>query len=222
MAVDWGGIAAAAGPIIAAYAANKSKGRGEEAVINQRQDVNALSGYATDKNADLEALVAKYEAALKQSQGMLDEREAALKEPGMRASNSVRGDMLANLKDATVSAPPGVNVTSFGGGLRPSVLSDNSRALGQQMSKQALLDAMDPASTPKPFAGMSPLDVSSITGRRAPTPTELPQPSGFDRAMEQIGLWGSLAGGLGTAIQQNPYQEIRGPNTTAAGTLSRG
>jgi hypothetical protein len=222
MAVDWGGIAAAAGPIIAAYAANKSKGRATEASVNQNQDQLALSGYATDKRADLEALVAKYEAALKQSQGRLDEREAELKEPQMRASNSVRGDMLANLQDATVSAPPGVNVTSFGGGLRPSVLSGNSRALGQQMSKQALLDALDPTSTPKPFAGMSPLDVSSITGRRAPAPTALPQPSGFDRAMEQIGLWGSLAGGIGTAVQQNPYQEIRGPNTTAAGTLSRG
>jgi hypothetical protein len=222
MAVDWGGIAAAAGPIIAAYAANKGKGRENEAGINQAQDQNALRGYETDKKTDLEALIARYEAALKQSQGVLDEREAELKEPQMRASNSVRGDMLANLQDATVSAPPGVNVTSFGGGLRPSVLSGNSRALGQQMSKQALLDALDPTATPKPFAGMSPLDVSSITGRRAPAATPLPQPSGFDRAMEQIGLWGSLAGGLGTAIQQNPYQEIRGPNATAAGTLSRG
>lgn len=217
---DWGQIAAVAGPIIAAYAANKSKGRATEATINQQQDQNALTGYATDKRSDLDALVAKYEAALKQAQGQLDEREASLKEPQMRASNSVRGDLLANVQDATVNAPPGVNVTSFGGGLRPSLLSGNSRALGQQMSKQALLDALDPNATPKPFSGMGPMDVSSITGRSAPAGTPLPQPSGFDRVMEQIGLWGSLAGGF--TQPQSPYQEIRGPNTTAAGTLSRG
>jgi hypothetical protein len=35
-------------------------------------------------------------------------------------------------------------------------------------------------------------------------------------------LWGSLAGALGTTREQNPYQEIRGANTTAAGQLSRG
>lgn len=223
MAVDWGQIAMAAAPIIASYAANKSKGRADEGAFNQRQDAGALNAYATDKRTDLDALVAKYEAALKQAQGQLDERESALKEPQMRASNSVRGDVLANLQDATVNAPPGVNVTSFGGGLRPSLLSGNSRALGQHMSKQALLDALDPSSTPKPFSGMGPLDVASITGRSAPAQTPLPQPSGFDRVMEQIGLWGSLAGGLGTALKSdNPYQEIRGMQPTAAGTLSRG
>jgi hypothetical protein len=215
MAVDWGQIAAAAAPIIASYAANKGKGRAEETTFNQRADQTALTGYATDKNADLEALIAKYEAALKQSQGVLDEREAALKEPGMRASNSVRGDLLANLQDATVSAPAGVNVTSFGGGLRPSAMSGNTRALGQHMSKQALMDAMDPTATPKPFSAMGPLDVSSITGRSAPAATPMPKASGFDRVMEQIGLWG-------TTREQNPYQEIRGANTTAAGQLSRG
>jgi hypothetical protein len=222
MDINWGQIAATAGPIIAAYAANKSKGRGQEATINQNQDQLALSGYATDKRTDLDALVAKYEAALKQSQGVLDEREAALNEPQMRASNSVRGDLLANVQDATVNAPPGVNVTSFGGGLRPSLLSGNSRALGQHMSKQALLDALDPNSTPKPFSGMGQLDVSTITGRSAPAQTALPQPSGFDRAMEQIGLWGSLLGGLGAQQSQNPYQEIHGMQPTAAATLSRG
>lgn len=203
MAVNWGQIAAAAAPIIASYAANKSKGRADEAAINQRQDAGALNAYATDKRTDLDALIAKYEAALKQSQGKLDEREAALKEPQQLASNSVRGDMLANLQDVTVDAPPGVKVVNFSGGLRPSLLSGNSRALGQQMSKQALLDALDPSSTPKPFSGMGPLDVSSITGRSAPAQTALPQPSGFDRAMEQIGMWGSLAGALGTSGQQN-------------------
>lgn len=213
MKINWGQVAAAAAPIVASAVANKAKGRAEEAVINQRQDQNALTGYATDKRSDLDALIAKYEAALKQAQGTLDERAAALKEPQQLASNSVRGDMLANAQDITVNAPPGVNVTSFGGGFTPSMMSGNTRSLGAKMSRDALVNAME-GKAPMPFSGMGGLDVSSITGRSAPAQTDLPQPSGFDRAMEQIALWSSLAGGLGTTMN--------GGRTTAGQIAAQG
>jgi hypothetical protein len=211
--IDWGQIAAAAAPIIASYAANRSRGRGEEARVNQTQDATALNAYSVDKRSDLDALIAKYEAALKQSQGILDERESALKEPQQLASNSLRGDMLANAQDITVDAPPGVNVTTFGGGFTPSMLSGNTRALGTKMSRDALINAMD-GKAPMPFSGLGGLDVSSITGRSAPAQTELPQPSTLDRVMEQIGMWGSLAAGLGTTMN--------GGQTTAGQIAARG
>jgi hypothetical protein len=217
MNINWGQVAATAGPIIAAAAASKAKGRGDEARINQTQDAGALNAYSVDKRSDLDALIARYEAALKQSQGLLDERKAALEEPQQLASNSLRGDMLANAQDITVNAPPGVNVTSFGGGFTPSMMSGNTRGLGQKMSRDALINAMD-GKAPMPFSGMGGLDVSSITGRSAPAQTTLPQPSGFDRAMEQIGLWSSLAGGVGTAMGQPAQQQQQAQ--TLAGQLA--
>jgi hypothetical protein len=189
--VDWGSLISAGAQIGASYAASKAQGRAAEATINQRQDQGAQNAYATDKSLDLEALIRGYQAELDKAKGQLSEYETKLAAPQSRASNSVRGDILANVQDAGVSAPPGVNVTSFSGGLRPSLLSGNSRALGAQMSKEALLDAL--SGTPTPFSDMAPVDLSSITGRTAPAQTGLPQARGMDKVMEQIGLWGNAA-----------------------------
>jgi hypothetical protein len=229
--VDWGQFISAGAQIGASYAASKAQGRAAEATINQAQDRTAQSGYATDKSLDLEALIRGYQAELDKAKGQLSEYETKLSAPQSRAANSVRGDILANVQDATVSAPDGVNVTTFGGGLRPSLLSGNSRALGGQMSKEALLDAL--SGSPTPFSNMPPVDLSSITGRTSPEQTGLPQASGMDKVMEQIGLWGGLASaGLNSqrpAAGGNQWLEGHGSNvyltppeqTRAASLLSR-
>jgi hypothetical protein len=192
--VDWGSLISAGAQIGAAYAQSKAQGRQAEAITNQRQDAGAQNAYATDKQLDLEALIRGYQAELDKAKGQLSEYETKLSAPQSRASNAVRGDILANAQDVGVSAPDGVNVTSFSGGLRPSLLSGNSRALGQQMSKEALLDAL--SGSPTPFSNMAPVDLSSITGRAAPEQTALSQPSGMDRVMEAIGTYGGMAGAL--------------------------
>lgn len=192
MDVDWGQVINAGAQIAGAYAQSKAQGRAAEAAINQRQDAGAQNAYATDKSLDLEALVRAYQAELDRATGTLKEYETRLAAPQQRAGNSVRGDILANVQDVGVSGPPGVNVTSFSGGLRPSLLSGNSRALGAQMSKEALLSELA-NDEPTPFSSMSPVDLSSITGRSAPAQTGLPQASGMDKVMEQIGLYGGLA-----------------------------
>jgi hypothetical protein len=198
--VDWGSIISAGAQIGAAYAQSRAQGRQAEAVANQAQDRTAQSAYATDKSLDLEALIRGYQAELDKAKGQLSEYETRLSAPQSRASNAVRGDILANVQDATVSAPEGVNVTTFGGGLRPSLLSGNSRALGAQMSKEALLDAL--SGSPMPFSDMAPVDLSSITGRSAPEQTALPQPNTMDRVMEAIGTYGGMASAL--ANSQRP------------------
>jgi hypothetical protein len=201
MDIDWGQLISAGSQIANAYAQSKAQGRAAEATINQRQDTGAQNAYATDKSLDLEALVRGYAAELDRAKGQLAEHEARLTAPQSRAANSVRGDILANVQDVGVNAPAGVNVTSFSGGLRPSLLSGNTRALGGQMSKEALLDAL--SGTPTPYSDLPAVDLSSITGRTAPAQTPLPQPSGMDKVMEQIGLWGGLAA-AGLGGQQPP------------------
>lgn len=202
MEIDWGSLIQTGAQLAGAYAQSRAAGRQAEAITNQRQDTGAQNAYATDKSLDLEALVRGYAAELDRAKGQLAEHEARLTAPGQRAANSVRGDILANVQDVGFDAPPGVNVTSFSGGLRPSLLSGNTRALGGQMSKEALLDAL--SGTPTPYSDLPKVDLSSITGRTAPAQTPLPQPSGMDRVMEQIGLWGGLAaGGLGSQQPTN-------------------
>jgi len=231
MDVDWGSIISAGAQIASSYANSKAQGRAAEATLNQRQDQGAQNAYATDKSLDLEALIRGYQAELDKAKGQLSEYETKLSAPQSRASNAVRGDILAGVQDVGVSAPDGVNVTSFSGGLRPSLLSGNSRALGGQMSKEALLDAL--SGSPTPFNNMPAVDLSSITGRSAPAQTGLPQPSGMDKVMEQIGLWGGLASaGLNSqrpAAGGNQWIEGHGSNvyltppeqTRASSLLSR-
>jgi hypothetical protein len=211
--IDWGEIISAGAQIAGAYAQSRAQGRAAESTINQRQDAQAQNAYATDKSLDLAALIQGYQAELDKAKGQLSEYETRLSAPQSRAANRVRGDILANAQDVGVNAPAGVNVTSFTGGLRPSLLSGNSRALGAQMSKEALLDALN--GSPTPFSDMAPVDLSGITGRTAPAQTALPQPSGMDKVMEQIGLWGGLAGGLANNQQGgggNQWLEGHGSN----------
>lgn len=217
MQVDWGAVISAGAQIGGQIAASRAQGRAAEAAVNQRQDAGAQNAYATDKNLDLEALVRAYAAEQDRASGILKEYEAKLAAPQARASNAVRGSILKNVQDVGVSAPAGVNVTSFSGGLRPSILDENTRALGDQMSKEALMDALD-GKDPTPFSDMAPVDLSSITGRTSPTPTALPQASGMDKVLENIALYGGLASaGLNAMGQPQRQQQAA---QTIAGQLA--
>lgn len=215
MEIDWGQVINAGAQIAGAYAQSKAAGRAAEAAANQRQDAGAQNAYATDKSLDLEALVRAQQAELDRMKGVMSEYDTRLAAPQRRAANSVRGDILANVQDVGVSGPPGVNVTSFSGGLRPSLLSGNSRALGAQMSKEALLSELA-NDEPTPFSSMQPFDVSSIINRTSPEQTALPQANPMDRVMEQIGLWGGLASGVMNSQRptQSPWTETRGAMVT--------
>jgi hypothetical protein len=208
MEIDWGQIINAGAQIANTYAQSRARDRASEATFNQAQDRTAQNAYATDKSLDLEALIRAYGAELDRAKGQLSEYETKLSAPQSRASNAVRGDILANVQDVGVSAPDGVNVTSFSGGLRPSLLSGNSRALGQQMSKEALLDAL--SGSPTPFSNLPAVDLSSITGRSAPAQTELPQASTMDRVMEAIGTYGGMTSALINSQRPGGNQWLEG------------
>jgi hypothetical protein len=212
--MDWGAIISAASTVAAQTAAARAQANANKAVLNQANDRTAQTGYQTDKSLDLQALNSAYQAALSRGSGVLSEQAANLAAPGKRAANSVRGDALANLQDVQISGlPNGVHMANITGGLRPSMFSGNTRALGQQMSRQALLDQM--AGDPTPFSDLKPLDLSSITARSAPGPTPLPQGNALDSILANIGMYGSMASAIAPALQkQPPYQEIRGLNQT--------
>lgn len=82
--------------------------------------------------------------------------------PRMRLGNSIQGDIAANAQDAHVSGPithTHGQMPTISGGLRPSLMSGNTRQLGGQVSRDALLSQMNgPAFTPTPQPQANGLD----------------------------------------------------------------
>jgi hypothetical protein len=213
--MDWGAIISAAAQIAAQQAQARAQAKQQEALLNHQNDQVAQAGYATDKSTNLQALAAAQNSQNARAGGILNEQELALSAPRTRAQNSVRGSILANAQDVGISGlPKGVPHIEFTGGLRPSVFSGDTRALGRQMTRDALLSQMAPQVTP--YSDMKPLDVSSITNMKAPGPTPLPQATTLDSILANIGMYGGLAGvGLAAAQQQRPpFTETRGGVTT--------
>lgn len=106
-----------------------------------------------------------------------------LNAPGHRASNSVRGDMLAGLQPMTVNGPiTGThgNIPQISGGISPALLSQNSRQLGQSMSRDALLSQMQ-----------GPMQ-----------PTAQPQSSWMDTLLNGVGYAGAAAGAISQGLNQ--------------------
>jgi len=126
-----------------------------------------------------------------ESANALNQAEFGLKQPGALSNQSVRGDLLANLQDVNIQAPAGVPMGTVTGGLRPSVLSDSSRQLGQGMARNALLEQMKgPAKIDFPTA--PPLPTYGAPTPLAPTPTA----GALDTALN---VGGAVSGGLSAA-----------------------
>jgi hypothetical protein len=211
MAFDWGqlaqSVAPAAAQIASSYVQNRAAGKQAEAAANQTQDRNAQTSYTTDKSLDLQALLREYESQLARRDGMLKEYQAQLDAPAQRAANAVQGDILANAQDVYIDHPR-ANVVHANGGLRPSMFSGDTRALGGLMSKEALLSQM--AGSPKPYSQMDDIDLTEITRRKAPELTDLPQTTPFDRVMSGLALGGAFATALNPPNQPTTAATIAG------------
>lgn len=152
------------------------------------------------------------------NRGTLDlkQRQFALDAPGARAKNSVRGDTLANVQDASISGLPSrINVPNISGGLRPSLLSANSRQLGQSMSRDALLQQMngDKFDAPPPLPTFDKMPAPSI-----PSISGVPQSGAADSILNTIGGVGAGLGALGTAGLFDGGRAVSGGQPTQGGT----
>ncbi len=162
------------GSVASGASAGRAAGRVDEAGINNRQDQLRLQAAQI------------LEQAL-QGRGNLDlnQRQYALQAPQQRASNSRLGDVMANAQDASISGPvTGTKgrVPSISGGLRPSLMSANTRQLGQNMSRDALLQNTSGADTFTPLPAM-----------QIPSITPTPEASGLDTGLNWLG-------GIGTGL----------------------
>lgn len=225
MAIDWGTWAPliSQGVSVAGQIA-KSRQQGREAQATAQVPVDQLNqrAYETDLSAKRQGLEAQDAALLARAVGMLQEQAAARQAPGERASNAVRGDILANAQDATFSGSSRIPKFEFGGGLRPSMLSSNTRQLGSEMSRQALLDQLKGESTP--FSDLPAADYSSIINAPgSPGGTALPQGGKMDTILQAIGEYGGLGvnamGALNRPEVQIPQSQQPTPVTQMPGQM---
>lgn len=148
-----------------------------------------------------------------QAQTDLNRRNYALDAPGKRAGNAVRGDILANAQDVSVSGlAEGHSPVQFNGGLRPSMFSANTRALGANMSQQARSeqeagDHFDALPSLPDYASAG----EYIGGPAAPKQTPLPQSGKLDSILNTAGTVGNIA----DLMSSLPYLRGKAPMRTA-------
>lgn len=231
-----GGILDTAGKVggaLSGLSAGRQSGREAENLANSAYDRAQQDQYRTQimannnendfglgrYNADLSTANSKNSFELgKVTAGLgigdldLRQKQFHLAAPGQRAHNSVKGDILANAKDVSIAAGPNIPIPTISGGLRPSMFSDNTRALGAEMSSQALADqrAGDNFSalpTLPDYTGPSWKLPDYIKPPNAPGVTAPVQATGLDSFLNTAGAVGSLAS---LFAKYNPAQYTTG------------
>lgn len=158
---------------------------GQTAGSIEQQRMNALIKEAELQQTQDQQGLNRTNAGVNVGNLNLAQQKQALSAPGQLAGQSVRGDVLANSQDATVSGLPSyIHVGNVSGGLRPSMLSASSRALGGQMSRNALAD-----STSGKFTTQAPLPT-------VPGATPLPSAGAFDKVLQGGAIGGSFLDAL--------------------------
>lgn len=195
----WGMVIPAIGSLLGNLAGGRAKGKEAAANANQQQDVLRTSQYGTQQNAVIQALLAAEAGRMNRAQLDLLRRTFALNAPTTRAQQAVRGDVMSRAQDVRVPDHPRANVVRIEGGMRPSMLSGNTRALGAEMSRKALVDQL---------AGDKFQDVPEQNWGGAvlqpPGVTPLPKASGFDKFLN---IAAPIAGAVGGGMQAYTNQQ---------------
>jgi hypothetical protein len=106
--------------------------------------------------------------------------------PNLRASQAVRGDLIANMEDVHADHPR-ANVVHFSGGLRPSALGPNAREAGRKLSEIGL-------------SNMGNEKMPTIPKTQMGKMLEMPQAGAVDKILGVAGPAASLAGLLAKRV----------------------
>lgn len=191
----------AAGPVIGKIFGGAAQGSANQRMSenNQTGDQNRLLAqlYGINQNATQNATNAGAAERMGQRNQALDEKKFALAAPSVRAGQSVRGSIMQNAQPVSVSGLPdrvSSRIPTISGGLSPALFNDNTRALGGEMTRKALLDQLKGDE-------FAPMEATDFSKGVLPTPElEEYQRAGFmEKLLGSLGLAGSIAGGIGEA-----------------------
>lgn len=197
MASWWDAVPAIAGAV-GKIAGNSAKGSADQRAVenNSAAQRNALLAqlYSIQQNATQNALTASSSEKLAQGNQDLNRREFALNAPSARGRQAVKGSIMANAQDATLSGVPdriASRIPTINGGLRPSLFDANTRQLGSEMTRDAIMDQLAGDN----FDTMTPTDFKS--GILSSPQLEEFQKSGLlEKILGGLGVGGSLLGSL--------------------------
>lgn len=167
---------------------------------NQTSQRNALLAqlYGMQQNATGNALANQSREASDQRGQALEERKYALSAPSVRAGQSVRGSIMQNAQPVTLSGLPdriASRIPQISGGLSPALFNADTRALGGELTRQALLNQLKGDD----FAPMERTDFSK--GVLPQPKLEDYQKSGLlEKILGSLALGGSIVGGVGEAF----------------------
>jgi hypothetical protein len=166
---------------------------------NQRQNklldfgeiLNGLSGgAAAGRQAQAQANQGQDQTRLgiqnQQQQAAAFNRQA----PGLRATNAVRGDLLSGLQ--SVGSTGSGRDLHFTGGLSPALLSANTRQLGSDMTRQALLSQLGKSEGSRGPGQNDPYTFDP----QFTQPTPLPHPSLLSKIGGVLGGGASILGSI--------------------------
>lgn len=186
-------------------ASGAAKGSADQRMAenNQTGDRNRLLAqlYATRQGATSNALQNQSGEQIAHAGIDMDRKKFALQAPSVRAGQSVRGSILANAQPFKVNATGRVaqHIPQISGGLTPAMFSDDTRALGNEMTRKALLDQLKGDE----FAPLERTDFQS--GVLAQPELDQYQKSGLlEKILGNLGVAGALAGGVGEAAGRMP------------------
>jgi hypothetical protein len=201
----------AAAPLLGKILGNAGKGSADQrgAENTQTAQRNALLAqlYGMQQNATGDALRGQSAENMAHANLDMDRKKFALTAPSVRANQSVRGSILQNAQPVTLSGLPervASRVPQISGGLTPAMFNADTRALGGELTRKALIDQL---------AGdnFDPMVKTDFKSGILPQPNlEEYQKSGL---LEQIlgggGLVGSILGGIGEASDE--WRKRRAP-----------
>lgn len=190
-----GGLLSRVGEVAEPLAAGRAAGRIDESKIQAEQDRLAQERYRNQLSAE----TLNTNRQFGQANLDLNQRQFGLQAPQARASNAVRGDILANAQDFAYGTPSMVGnipVPTSTGGLRPSIFSENTRNIGRLMSEQAL-------SGQQVGDNFTPLTFPTLGA--PPSLTPLPEEGGLDKVLKTAGTVGALGGTFADFLKR--YQD---------------
>ena len=226
-------IVSAIGALAGAAGKGRAEGRAAEQQAGLQQDTAEANRQRAMQDAALQAILAD----LAQRRFTGDEYQRSVR-------NAVGGGLIAGMEDPTFTPPPGVQMGTVTGGIKPSAIR-NAPMIGNEMQRQAILDLMNPLQpggiqsgvpgasrnavprqfTRVPGAGQTfiPTPASAMPSQRSlpsipllnlPPLAQTPQAGGLDKF---LALFAPAMSGVGFGLDL--YNKSRKPTATPGATF---
>ena len=197
----FGAIAAGAGLLGKLFSSGAKGSADQRASENDqiaRQNSLLAQLHNAKQNATMNALQGQSAEQMQHAGMDLNRRNFALNAPDARMSQSVRGSILANAQPFTISGLPdrvSSRIPQISGGLTPAMFSAETRELGSEMTRKALLDQLKGDE-------FAPLERTNFQGGILADPKleEYKKSGLLEKILGGLGMGLSVAGGIGETV----------------------